>query len=423
MAVISLDKSKIPLFPMLLTAFIDLLGVGIVIPVLPALFLDLSSGIFPQSFGVSGRAIILGLLMASYPFAQFIGAPIIGALSDRKGRKPVLVLSLVGTLIGYVLFALGIIYSNLWILFFSRLLDGFTGGNISTIYSAIADISNEKEKIKRFGYVGMAFGLGFILGPFIGGTLSGKNLFSYFHYSMPFWFVAVLCFINILLVLYKFPETLKNKINSKMDPLIGFKNTAKAFKIPNMRTLFTVSFILAFGFNLFVQFFSIYLISKFEMNQNQVGRFFAYVGIWIAVSQGILAGYVSRKMDAVKVLPPAIFLLATSIIILTLPERYTFMLLLLPFVAIFQGIITPNINAAISNQADQTSQGEVLGINQSLVSLSQIFPPIIDGFLFSISVDLPIIFSGICTILGGILLVVFYSKNKMKKFSEIQNGA
>ena len=151
------------------------------------------------------------------------------------------------------------------------------------------------------------------------------------------------------------------------------------------------------------------------MTQSQGGRVFSYVGLWIAVSQGILAGYVSRKMDSVKVLPPAIFLLATSIIILTLPERYTFMLLLLPFVAIFQGIIAPNINAVISNHADQTSQGEVMGINQSLVSLSQIFPPIIDGFLFSISVDLPIIFSGICTILGGILLVIFYSKNKWRK--------
>jgi len=404
---------------MFLTAFIDMLGVGIVIPVLPALFLDLHGAIFPPSFSLAAKAITLGLLLASYPFAQFIGAPIIGALSDRKGRKPILLLSLFGTFIGYVLFGVAIAVSNIWILFFSRLLDGFTGGNISTLYSAVADISEEKDKPKRFGIIGMGIGLGYILGPFIGGHLSDKALFQMFHNSMPFWFIAGLALLNIVLVGLMFKETLKDKLQSKMDPFVGFRNILKAAKIQNLRTVYLYSFVVAFGFNLFLQFFAFYLLSKFRMSQAEAGNFFAYAGIWIAISQGIIAGIVAKKHSAQKVLPLATILLAVSTFMLVFPTQYSHMLLILPFIAVFQGLIVPNITTLLSDLANKNSQGEVMGINQSLNSLTQIVPPIIAGVLFSISIDLPIITAAIIIVIAWIIFEFGYNRKQRKVFNEI----
>ncbi len=398
------SRLNLPLFSILLTAFIDLLGWGIVIPILPAFFLDSNSSIFPAGASLSTRSIILGLLLAAYPFTQFIGAPILGALSDRFGRKKVLLISMVGTLIGYVLFGLGILSSSLLLLFVSRLLDGFTGGNISSIYAAVADISSDKEKPHKFGLVGMAAGLGLILGPFIGGRLSTKEFFHLFHYAAPFWFVACLTLVNIFFVIFQFPETLKERIDSKIDPLVGLRNIAKASKIASLRNIFVVSFILAFGFNVFVQFFAVYLINKFKMDSGTVGNLFAYVGIWIAITQGVITGLIAKHIHVEKVLPISILLLALSIVVLVFPANYNYMLILLPFVAIFYGLVTPNITAVISTTAGDHSQGEVMGINQSLNSLSQIIPPIVGGFMFSISVDLPIVFAGVCMLVAWYLL-------------------
>ncbi len=160
------------LFLIFFTVFLNLLGVTIIIPVLGPLMLDSAeSGLLPQSFSFQEEAFILGLLKASYPLMQFMGSPVLGALSDRTGRKPILSYALLGSVVGYVIFAIGILQGNIWMLFGGRIIDGLTGGNIAVVYSAIADISNEQSKTKNFGLVGMAFGLGFIIGPFIGGVL------------------------------------------------------------------------------------------------------------------------------------------------------------------------------------------------------------------------------------------------------------
>ncbi|MGZ4048911.1 MAG: MFS transporter, partial [Bacteroidia bacterium] len=152
---------KSPLFTIFLTVFIDMLGVGIVIPVIAALLMDPGYSMLPAATSISTRTILLGFLIAAYPLAQFFGAPMLGALSDRYGRRKLLGLSLFGTLIGYLLFATAILEHNIFMLFASRILDGFTGGNISVALSAISDFSDEKSKSKNFGMVGAAFGLGF----------------------------------------------------------------------------------------------------------------------------------------------------------------------------------------------------------------------------------------------------------------------
>ena len=194
------NKPKAPLLTIFLTVFLDMLGVGIVIPVIAPLLLDPSHNMLSVDYTVEARTILLGFLIAAYPLAQFFGAPMLGALSDRFGRKKLLFISLIGTFAGYILFATAILEQNIYLLFFSRLLDGFTGGNISIALSAISDSSDEKSKAKNFGIVGAAFGLGFILGPYIGGKLADPGIVSWFNASTPFWFAAILTAVNLLFV-------------------------------------------------------------------------------------------------------------------------------------------------------------------------------------------------------------------------------
>jgi MFS transporter, DHA1 family, tetracycline resistance protein len=211
------------LFTILFTVFLDLVGVGIIIPVLGTLFIS-DNTLFAASVSFQTRSFLLGVLIASYPLAQFFGAPILGSLSDRYGRKKLLLISLAGTFIGYILFSAGIIYGSIALLFTSRIIDGFTGGNISIALSAIADISDPKSRTKNFGLVGMVFGLGFILGPFIGGKLAHLSVSPYLMHAAPFLFTAVLSLVNIVLVIYRFPETLREAKEIRTTLLMGLGN-------------------------------------------------------------------------------------------------------------------------------------------------------------------------------------------------------
>ncbi|MBU3188492.1 MFS transporter [Clostridium bowmanii] len=419
-----MKNKKFTILPIFFTVFLDLLGLGIVIPILPAVLLDPRSAILPVSYVFSTRTLIYGFLIASYPLAQFFGAPILGSLADQKGRKKLLIVSLIGTFIGYVLFALGIVYSNIFLLFIGRLLDGFTGGNISIAQSAIADISTPETKSRNFGLIGMAFGLGFIIGPYVGGKLADPSIVSWFTYATPFWLSVILTSINILLVLLYFPETLvKATKATKVSALTGFRNIKKAFAYKDLRTMFLVAFLLTVGFNFFTQFFQVFLIGKFKFNQSRIGDLFAYMGIWIAVAQGVFLRPLSKKYKPMSILSISIILLALTFPLLLIPNKAIGIYLIIPFIAIFQGLTQPNSTAIISNLADKDKQGEILGINQSILSLAQAIPPIIAGFVTSVSLNLPTIFAAGSTLLAWIVFRVFFIKEQKLKNVDIIDTA
>ena len=204
------------------TVFIDLLGFGILIPVFPLL---ISPGspfrVTPEGWSFTQGLIMLGWLQAIYPFCIFVAAPILGQMSDRHGRRPVLAASIFGTSVGYVLFAIGISTANIPLLFAARALDGITGGNLAVAQAAIGDVSTNENRAKNFGLLGAAFGLGFIIGPYLGGRLSSPDasfygLFdtpSWFDATTPFWFAAIIALANGVSVLVTFPETLKEKFH------------------------------------------------------------------------------------------------------------------------------------------------------------------------------------------------------------------
>ena len=232
-----------------------------------------------------------------------------------------MLLSLIGTVAGYAIFILGIVTSNLYLLFLGRIVDGFTGGNISIAQSAIADVSTKETKSRSFGLIGMAFGLGFIIGPYIGGKLSDFTIVSWFTYATPFYLAIMLATTNVILVVLNFPETLVIKTKVNVTLFTGFSNIKKAFTFKDLRVMFLVVFLLTVGFNFFTQFFQVFLYGKFKFTQSQVGDFFAYMGLWIAIAQGAILRPLSKKFKPDKILSYSIVLLAISFPFLLIPNK------------------------------------------------------------------------------------------------------
>jgi MFS transporter, DHA1 family, tetracycline resistance protein len=408
-------KNKI-LFSLFIIVFLDLLGLGIVLPILAPLIMDSSHNLLPQETSEMVRGITLGLLFAIYPLTQFFGAPILGALSDHVGRKKILIISLIGTIIGYILFAIGIIYRDIYLLFFSRAIDGFTGGNISVAQSAIADLSTNENKSRNFGIIGMSFGLGFILGPFFGGILSDSTIISWFDFDTPFWFAAIVVTLSLILLITTFKETIKEPKKTKIDPFTGIKNIKKAFLLPKLKVMFCISFLVIFGFSFFTQFFPVFLISKFNMSQAAIGNIFAYVGLWSAIGQGLILRPLSRNHQPSKILSFSMLILFFALLAIMIPNTYIGLLIVLPFLAVSRGLTQPNYMALISNMTDKEKQGEILGINQSITALGQTIPPLIAGFLIAININLPIIAAAVSVFLGWLVFIFsFYNKTEPQK--------
>ncbi|MBL0308761.1 MAG: MFS transporter [Bacteroidetes bacterium] len=396
-----IEKRKIsPLTAVFITVFIDLLGIGIMIPVFAPLIIENKHGMIPPEVSEVTRNMLYGILTATFPFFQFFGAPILGTLADKFGRKKILQISLVGTFIGYVLFAVSIHAQILWLLFFARAIPGFMGGNISIVTAALADISKPEEKAKNFGLIGTAFGLGFILGPFLGGILSSKDVCHLFDYSTPLWFTALLTLVNIYYVQKQFPETFKPNSPGKISLMAGFHNLRKAFGLVNMRVILLTIFLQAFGFSFFMQFNQVYLIKKFHFEERGIGMMFGYIGLWIAITQGIIVRKYASRFAPDKVIRISLAGLSIAILVMLLPDHWWVLLLINPFIAIFQGLTQPNQTSIVSSLASSETQGEILGIQQSIASIAFTIPPLIAGVIVSFDFRLPIIASAFMTLLA-----------------------
>jgi len=519
-------KTKRALPIVFFTVFIDLLGFSIVLPILaPLLALPFGSTILPNT-SYPERLIAFGWLVGSYALAQFLATPIIGQLSDRFGRKPLLAMSLIGTLVARLMFIYGILQGNIVILFVSRIVDGITGGNISVAQSAIADISTPENRVKNFGLIGASFGLGFVLGPYIGGRLGDAGLVdsinNLLHTSLfttstlPLWFATLLCAINVVLMLRIFPETLKEKITKPLKITTSLTNIVRAFTLGNLKIVFFTVFFFTLGFSFLTQFLSVYIGTKFQPEavqevkdkfdrgdiiiktpekilanvpdnvkektnqafiksttyvfktitaddlkssdtikypseienipvqtireqqeqlysasiryvngqveaetQKRTADTFSYVGIWVALAQAILARQLSKKFSPATLLKFGLLILSVTIFVLLIPDKIIWLFLILPFVAISNGLIQPNSQAIISNSADRKSQGEILGINSSIQSLGQALPAIASGYLAGkLSLNSPIIVGGGFIILAFIIFNFFYKDKNKQILSE-----
>ncbi len=405
------DKKRNPLSVLFFTVFIDMLGFGILIPIIPLLFADPTSEFYmlSPSTPLSHGLILLGLLVGIYPFMMFIAAPILGQLSDKHGRRRLLAISLGGTSASYVLFAFGIVTKNIPLLFAARALDGITGGNISIAQAAIADVTEPKDRAKNFGLIGAAFGLGFIFGPFLGGMLGDHHIVSWFNPATPFWFAAALSFLNMMMLLVRMPETLVQKKTYDFHWAQSLKNVAKAYSNKRLRTFFLSLFLFTSGFAFFTSFFNVFLIDKFSFDESNIGAFFAYVGIWVAFTQGFITRRVGKRLRDATVVKIAFFGAGIAVMFYFFTSVWWELLLIAPFFSVCIGLSTAFATSLVSSSVDASSQGEILGVNASVNALAQTIPPVLSGFIAaSIFPSAPIIVASATILLAALVFTIFY---------------
>ena len=403
------------------TVFIDLLGFGILIPVFPLL---ISPGspfrVTPEGWSFTQGLIMLGWLQAIYPFCIFVAAPILGQMSDRHGRRPVLAASIFGTSVGYVLFAIGISTANIPLLFAARALDGITGGNLAVAQAAIGDVSTNENRAKNFGLLGAAFGLGFIIGPYLGGRLSSPDasfygLFdtpSWFGATTPFWFAAIIALANGVSVLVTFPETLKEKFHGgriKMGRSIS--NVVAGFKSDRLRVILATGFLFNAGFTFFTTFFGVYLKNSFDFSSAKIGDYFALVGLFIAFSQAVVVARVAKKLADFKVLRFSLFGTAAMMLVyfLTPTSSSAYLYMVIPFFTFFNGLTMANMSSLVSRSAEPGQQGQAMGIYSSVQSLAQVPASILVGYITSgINSSQPLLVSSVCIGLGGFVFATMF---------------
>lgn len=398
-----------------LTIFLDMLGVGILIPVIPQLLGEPSSPYYllNASQGDLGF-VLLGLLVSMYPIAVFFMAPVLGALSDRYGRKPVLFISILGTAISYFIFSYAILSKNILLLFISRLVDGMTGGNISVAQAAIADLTKPENRAKTFGAIGAAFGLGFIVGPFLGGVLSTPTILPFFNASTPFIFSGFLALFNAFSIWFFFKESIAEKDETrKVDFLGAFKNILRTQKFSKgVRMLFLVSFLFNAGFAFFTSFFNVYLTNKFDFSSGDIGNFFAYVGLWIIITQILVVRRLSNKHTEETLLGPAYIASSFGILLYLIPDVAWALLIIVPLASIPNGIQMANFQAFLIKKTPEKMRGEVMGVSSSVASLGQAIPPLFAGAIAAFTASyVPILLAALTVFCAGILFI-YKVKNK-----------
>jgi MFS transporter, DHA1 family, tetracycline resistance protein len=402
--------------PVILFAiFLDLVSNGILILVIPPLLADPTSPsyLLPSYIPFEWSYILLGFLIAAWPLMQFFSTPIVGEYSDYYGRKKVLALTLTITGLSFCLLSWGVITKNIFLLFAARIIGGVGGGNISVAQAAIADITPPAQRAARFGLVGAAYGIGFIIGPVIGGVLSNPSIVSWFTPSTPFWVAALLSVMAAILIQFLMPETHTPTEKLSVPWFSAIKHIVHAYSLKPLRGIFVTTFLFHSGITLFATFFTVFLLNEFNLQQTAIGYYIAYVGIWMILTQGLLLRILSKKFDEVTLLRFFLIIGAISIFAYYFPDKLTGLLLVGACFALTNGISMAVLPSLVSRRSDESVQGEILGINASIQALAQVGPPILAGFLAAqISPSAPIYISAAIIALAWIAFVSFVRREK-----------
>ncbi len=365
------------------TVFVDVLGFGIVIPILP---------FYLTEFGAS--AFNVTVVFSVFYFCAFLSAPLRGALSDRIGRRPVLLLSIFSTSIGWFVFASAV---SIPILFLGRIIDGIAAGNFTTAQSYLIDISknDEKERVKNLGIIGATFGIGFILGPMVGGILSTVS------HAFPFYFVGGMALLNGISAFFFLTESNHNRSTEKLryNPLSPI---LRAYRNLPLRPLYTKWFLFSVSVVIVQTIFALYVQRAFNFDSFQTGIFFTIIGLIIALNQTLLLNKFWIKRYSDKGLEQIMLVFAIIGLLFAATQNIYLFLLSLPFFGTSQAVYRVVVANAALKKADPRMKGEVMGIITSIMTGAMVISPIAAGALFEQNISYPFIVG------SGFALIAFF---------------
>jgi multidrug resistance protein len=374
------------------TVFLDVLGIGLIIPVLP---------FYVESFHVSG--IVVTLLFAVFALFSFFSSPILGMLSDKIGRRPVLLISLASSAIGWIIFAFS---RTIFGLFLGRIIDGSAAGNISTAQNYLIDISKDnKERTKNLGLIGAVFGVGFIVGPLVGGTLSSISM------KLPFIVVGVLATINTIMAYFFLPETNHNRNTNKIS-LNPFSPVIKAIKNKEVLPLYIAWLFFGIAVSLNQSIFALYIARVFSWTVIASGLLMALTGVIISINQAFMLKkvwlkYFKESFLMIWTLVP----FALGYLIMALPYKFAFLFGLI-ITAFGHSIMRVVMTSQIVGFSNKNEQGEMMGILASIMSLSMILGPLLGGAVYELHPSLPFVAAGLILFITFIFVYKTYKHIK-----------
>ena len=298
---------------------------------------------------------------------------------------------------------------NIPLLFVARALDGITGGNLSVAQASIADVTRPEDRTKNFGLVGAAFGVGFIVGPFLGGVLADRSVMPWFTASTPFWFASILAAANTTQVLLQFDETNRHIRQFPMQFFKGVANIARAYAMPELRTIFLTQFFFNMGFGFFISFFGLFLIARFNFNEARIGNFFAWVGMFAIFTQTFTTRRVAAKFTEPQVLKVTLLGVSCVMFAYLLVPSPMWLYFIPPISSTFNGLSLANMGGLLSRSVAPQVQGEILGIGASIAALANSIPPLLGGvFAASFNPSAPVVAAGLTMCLAWGLFTALY---------------
>ena len=363
-----------PLITIFVTVFIDLIGFGMVIPILPY---------YANTEPYNATPRDIGFLFASYSLMQFLFSPILGRLSDNYGRRPILVFSIIGSAVGYFLIGLA---DTMFLVFVGRIVGGITGGNISTAQAYIADITSKENRAKGMGLFGAAFGLGFVFGPAIAGILSK------FGVHVPFYFAACLSLANGLAVYFLLPESLGPAARAQITKTRNrFMEVFESFGQKEFREINIVYFLLITSFSIMTTAFVLYTAFRFGFSAEQNGYLFAFIGIVAILAQGVLFNRLVGRFGEATLVRAGCLMMFVSLFAIPIigpaTGGLTLLILATALLAFGNSFASPGLTSLASKTAGEHDQGRTMGILQSGASLARFVGPLLGGLLLSNSAD------------------------------------
>ena len=352
------------------TVALDLVGFGIIVPIL---------GRYAERFGANGLQV--GLMFASFSVAQMVFAPILGRISDKVGRKPVIVFSLIGTAVGsFVTGAAG----ALWVLFLGRILDGASGASVAVAQGAVADIAPPEQRARLMGMLGAAFGVGFVVGPALGGlaALGGPHV--------PFYLAGSIAAVNAVAAMIRLPETKPDTSH------ITEKHQRGTALSPALKRFALVGFLSMLGFAGFEATFSIWGEKQFGFTEGSASIVFVFVGVTLVAVQGGLIGPLTQRLGSRKLLRIGLSLVAVGLLLLGLSNTWPLLFVALFLLSLGQGMSGPSGSALVAELAPVERRGEAIGYQQSTAAFGRVAGPVMAGALFDhVGISAPFFVSGV----------------------------